>query len=610
MKSFNKKLNTFVSLSSFITVSLLSTTSLNSEKVISLDVTKLQSNSITKTNQKWIDSIKESAQNTNTIKIFFTRSAALVYQESIIALTYMLSLDATSQISNNQSIKPIAYFMRSDDYTNNRFDYSVIESNENLLLVKETNDITSVSNNELYNTHPLDNHLVKIYEYYKTLLDSGKKIDIWGADLSIDSIFNSGSYNGLSKLLPYINKIYTLSDGNAQTFSFAQTYVSRYKENNWTEVETKEKWQKLINNSTTDDERAQLLAQYRFQDFLKLSDVIVVFHILEYDDAPLHWGLTKEQMYDVYIFDIGYYGVSNQLYGTSNSNQIQKFISNYELFFKVNISNFLDFIEVGSNYYDKNKKNLVWMGDNLLPVDLSDQIINDEIQNTYASMVKKYPPNEYNYFFKHHPSYSIEDQIKLTNHIVEKANINPIIFKSFGWELFLSWDNYQQHINNSTYTPFFTSKTNQSINPQTSFVGLLYSTSVILTTYSFTLNEYGYTEEQAFLSIASSNFPIVGTYGLWGWNIYLSSEPYDENVSRNLNFLDSIYKPYQKFYEMYLNNKKTTNQFNREVNENTDNNSNSLKYFYIPLITLSLLVLIAACSYMFLKRKNKNEKQN
>ncbi|MDE6893918.1 MAG: hypothetical protein K2J02_00895, partial [Malacoplasma sp.] len=530
--------------------------------------------------QKWIDDIKEAAnaaKNDGNIQIFFTRNASLLYQQSLISLLYLFDNTDASFSENtsssddtvtgggisNQKIKQIAYFVDDAVYqAKTRFDFDAIKNNENTLLVSKTSDIPIIggetqtsTDNTPYAIFPTLKQINLTYNYYKSALESGKKIDIWAADLTIDSIFSeSDTKNGFVKLLPYINKIYILSDGNAQTASFIDAYVKRRKEHYVSDEEAKNIWSQLQDTSKPEQERLNILSNSTLYDFLRLEEYINIFHILEYTQSP-YWNLPDDRIYRAYAFNIDYYKMSNSLYDSNQETEKQNYLTNYEKFFLLSDTNLQSFIEDGFDNYDPKKKNIVWMGDNLWTenndytrISANSNMIK-EVQNFFLILTKKYPANEYNYFFKHHPAFSLNVQIEFTSLITGLTDINPITFGGFGWELFLAWDGYHQVDDANDYVPFFSNTSNknetgnQDFVPQTQLVGTLYTSSTILTTYSYIRTTYDLNDSEAYLSVDQVNFPIVGTYGIWGKGIK-SNGSYSSTVAKNKEFIDKIYLPY------------------------------------------------------------------
>ncbi|MDE5775193.1 MAG: hypothetical protein K2H51_02600, partial [Malacoplasma sp.] len=369
--------------------------------------------------QKWIDDIKEAAtatKNDGNIQIFFTRNASLLYQQSLVSLLYLLdntstsSSDTTDTDNSGNEIKQIAYFVDDAVYqAKNRFNFDTIKNNEKTLFVSKTSDIPTNSDETQtptddipYSTVPTSNQIDLTYNYYKSALESGKKIDIWAADLTVNSLFSgSDAKNGFVKLLPYINKIYILSDGNAQTANFIDAYVKRRKEHYISDEEAKNIWSQLQDTNKSEEERLDILSNSTLYDFLRLEEYMNIFHILEYTQSP-YWNLSADEIYRAYAFNIDYYKMSNSLYEESQETEKQNYLTNYEKFFLLSDTNLQSFVESGFDNYDPNKKNIVWMGDNLWTenndytrISTNNNMIK-EVQNFFLILTKKYPANEYN----------------------------------------------------------------------------------------------------------------------------------------------------------------------------------------------------------------------
>ncbi len=629
--------------------------------------------------QKWIDDIKEaasSAKNDGNIQIFFTRNASLLYQESLIALLYLFdntsssfstddsqqnnttSDDKTNESENlaanndensgggiaNQQIKQIAYFVDDSVYqTDTRFDFSDIQNNNDTLFVSKSSDIpinvdsTSSSSEQLeedepYASAPTSNQINLIYNYYSDILKSGKKIDIWAADLTVNSLFSgSDSRKGFVKLLPYINKIYIMSDGNAQTASFIEAYVKRRKDHYVSDEDAENIWNELQNVEKPEEERLQILSNSTLYDFLRLEKYMSIFHILEYTQSP-YWNIESDKIYRAYAFNIDYYKMSNNLYDSNQTTEKEKYLKSYEKFFLLSDSSLNAFVQEGFENYDPKKKNLVWMGDNLwtenndyTKISANSNMIK-EVQNFFLVLTKKYPASEYNYFFKHHPAFSVEVQKQLTSIITELTDVKPITFGPFGWELFLAWDGYHQVNSSNNYVSFFNSTSNKNENneqefyPQTQLVGTLYTSSTILTTYSYIRTTYDFTDSEAYLSVDQENFPIVGTYGIYAKGVK-SSGSYSSMVKKNKEFIDKIYLPYVEmnkidgveiFKDYYNTQEDTKKLFITNGLESPgvtfdDEIDNTWMLVIFPILSVVFVALIVAVIYTVIRNKrNKN----
>ncbi|MDE7099818.1 MAG: hypothetical protein K2N99_01175, partial [Malacoplasma sp.] len=600
--------------------------------------------------QKWIDDIKEAAtatKNDGNIQIFFTRNASLLYQQSLVSLLYLLdntstsSSDTTDTDNSGNEIKQIAYFVDDAVYqAKNRFNFDTIKNNEKTLFVSKTSDIPTNSDETQtptddipYSTVPTSNQIDLTYNYYKSALESGKKIDIWAADLTVNSLFSgSDAKNGFVKLLPYINKIYILSDGNAQTANFIDAYVKRRKEHYISDEEAKNIWSQLQDTNKSEEERLDILSNSTLYDFLRLEEYMNIFHILEYTQSP-YWNLSADEIYRAYAFNIDYYKMSNSLYEESQETEKQNYLTNYEKFFLLSDTNLQSFVESGFDNYDPNKKNIVWMGDNLWTenndytrISTNNNMIK-EVQNFFLILTKKYPANEYNYFFKHHPAFSLDVQIEFTSLITGLTDINPITFGGFGWELFLAWDGYHQVNNTDNYVPFFSKSSNknesgnQDFVPQTQLVGTLYTSSTILTTYSYIRTTYNLTDSEAYLSVDQANFPIVGTYGIWGKGIK-SNGSYSQTVARNKEFIDKIYLPYvemnnkvdgveilKDYYNTQEDTKKLfiTNGLESPGVTFDDEVDNTWMLIIFPTFAIVFIAISVAIVYSLVRnKKNKN----
>ena len=192
--------------------------------------------------------------------------------------------------------------------------------------------------------------------------------DIWIPDLSLTSVW--GKYNGSKEwfnILQHTNHIYLTSDGNAQTFKFVESYISWLnRQDKNTEILNHRTLTKLNNIYDKSDNNLAFEAYSNsvLWDFLR-TNLFTIFHITRYIDSP-YYKTSLERMYPAYTFNYDYFDLSNKLFDINSADKRNKFINNYEVFFKVENATINEFIYKGYENYDPNKKNIIWMGDSLI----------------------------------------------------------------------------------------------------------------------------------------------------------------------------------------------------------------------------------------------------
>lgn len=564
------------------------------------NISSIPSSSEMELDNKWVESIKETQSN-KTIKLIFTRNASLVYQQSNLVINYLLQ----SNNKNNKEMKnEIALFIDNDVHeSHDKFNYTYYEElSENydesqFLLISNQNHFPNITINEPYRIYPTNKMLRTILNFYKNKYGEEVLFDIWIPDLSLASIW--GKYISSQEwyeILQHTNHIYLTSDGNAQTFKFVQSYLSWLnKQNKDLESlnnETLLKLDKIFdrNNNLSFDTYCKSV----MWEFLR-TNLFTIFHISRYVDSP-YYQTSLNKMYPAYSFNYDYFDLSNKLFKETEIDKRNNFIKSYELFFNVENAKLNDFVYKGFENYDPNKKNIIWMGDSLIR---EESHVNEkrtqEIQNTFLGITKKFPVEEYNYFFKHHPYYTTRQQEEMTNFITSKSSsLKPIYFDNFPWELFLSWDKKEGISNIKNYVSFFSINSNDDHIPRTQLVGIQYTSTTILSTYLFLKQNYNLTEDQAYKSINYSNFPVPGTF-----DIITRGKPsinlYEKQIQINKEKTKDVYEPFLKigYIKNFYVDQSTTKEFSK-IN-NIESNffiDDWYNYLLKNPITISIIIMV------------------
>ena len=365
---------------------------------------------------------------------------------------YMLSSDEIAGASSSTipdtkdyvyTIDNSTYDFSKDDNSSSNYSFSQFSSDSNkitdassngkFMLLSNPNQIpTSTSSST---TDKIDNNffgggpnstlqMLKGINNYYTAINSNIKYDLWIADLSIIDLWNLHSTEFLS-ILGYINKIYVLSDGNAQTYSVSSDYIKRQQTFGLLSEEQMKNDIDDFKSKSIDSATIQKFNASSIYDYFRYTDFFTIFHIKDYSESPTY--TSKAQMYKVNEIDWDIEQFANKM--ITDTTAKTNLINNYFSFFKFdNLTNMnlSYFITQGLENYDPKKKNIIWIGDALTPDpnNVSFEKKN-EIQETFKALTFKYNPNEYNYFFKHHPRYSLDVQNQLTA-LISNGLVNAI----------------------------------------------------------------------------------------------------------------------------------------------------------------------------------------
>lgn len=476
---------------------------------------------------------------------------------------FQQSLLIISNLINNQNSKDfkIGFFIDQNVVNIQKFNTDLLKMNSSseILFISNLKNFGNGYKDLPYFVTPSTDFLEATLKHYDSLLKSGYTFDIFIPDISLVDVWYDDAF---IKMLPYTNKIYMLSDGNYQTFRLAENFVKSMKQYENVAIENFnnviiENLKKMLDINVPVQEKKELNQKYNFFTYLR-TNFIDIFHIEKYVDSP-YYEISSEIMYPTYLINYDYLDLSYKLNDSIQSDFVNKYIKFYESFFKIENNDLSTFVTKGFENYDPNKKNIIWMGDSLIRSHAQiTKAKKDEIQKTFQALTWKYSPNEYNFFFKHHPFYSEKEQIELTNFISGLVpNFKPIYFANFPWELFLSWDKSENRNN-----PFFSEKTNSDLIPKTTLVGIQYTTTTVLATYSFLIQQYSISKDDAWKSVNYQNFPVPGTFDILNTNDY-GNDNFDKQVTINKEKTYNVYAPYiaNDFLSNYYKDQNTTKEF-------------------------------------------------
>ena len=547
------------------------TTSSNSYKIInsSNECIEFNSDSIKTFNQYnliedqnyFYDFLKD-ASNNNIPTIGFIRNASLLIQQVFyIALTnYFLNV-------NNQSILDSTYwFGMNDIWDQNRLSFNSLidnhiwngESEFNLEFSPQSFNLFKA--NDLYNDNMSNTD--KIIETFSSILN---KLNVDKFDLVVDDIWfvnfiQKANQNFKDFILRHINRILVMSDGANHSNSTIPYLVDNLRNINlMSKVDTINMFNSFLTNqdiniSNNDIFNLVLLKKYEVINPNSNFDFI---HFINYDANIFNSiNINDDLRWNESAFSTNFVDYSNLINNIEQKNEFLNVYSN--LFFNYDLSYNNVFIN-GSEQYDPNKKNAIFIGSSLFkplngPVTPNNysrltsmpNVLN-EVQNTLQSFLNKYPPSEYNIIFKLHPVFSNADDpqnlgaINYVKLITNNQITNPIIVNSsIPLESWISIDYYNYFTNNSI-SPSIIFKSDLPQN-WTTFFGLQATTTTIQTTRLFYQSTFNLNKEIIADQIPLSNFPIPK---------YFLVVKRLESDNDSINYTNSNLKQILKIYEPY-----------------------------------------------------------
>ncbi|TNK92140.1 hypothetical protein C4M96_01890 [Mycoplasmopsis pullorum] len=468
----------------------------------------------------FFNDIVESAQN-DIPSVFINRNAAQVFISGLISIISQLELSKNLDYKYNDNLYLVDasvwnYAERSQK--NNRFDFNtlltqygdIVKENKEvdidkgrILILEDTKYISDQENP--YNVFPRS--LNELLLYLKPYLDAGVQL----FDFFIPDISFIGMQDELRNwIIKHANKITILSDGNAQPYKFIRDNYISWSKNQKTHY-TREELLKYWNEFKT-SEGLDLKINYHF--FYGLDDKIKIYnlnknYIIEmndkFDENNMSWAKLNINAYPLNPKTIYEYldlpdSIINDTYLKVNNL--------YE-------RSFLDFIIEGSQNYDSNKKNLIFMGSSLFRKTEDGQwrfetqkYALDEIHELFAKIQELYPKSEYNYFFKLHPVYNLEDSKTYLKYLLGENARDAILLNSgIAWENMLVVD--YENIKNNKSILF-----DEQGNSKTQLYGIQGTTTVLLSTMTFLRESFNWDNDKVKSFVDIQNFPLSNTFNI------------------------------------------------------------------------------------------------
>ena len=492
--------------------------------------------------------------------IGFIRNASLITQQA-----FYISL--INYYNDNTSLSDSTYWFGWNElWSQNKINFDILIKNglsdgnfefnsnfvPNSFNIFKANDMYSVSS---FNTD-------KIIEYFTIIMQKNNtdKFDFVTDEIHFIKMMKQNDSKFFNFIFKHANRIIIMSDGANHTNETVPYLASE-----------------LINHKPLSREATINM----FNDFLvgnkkslSKSDILNLLLLKKYEQINNNSNFNFVQFinYDANIFNsinlndnlqwnesafstnfINYSKILN------NSNAQQQFLKLFtDLFLSQDLS--IDNIFVnGQANYDSKKKNAIFIGSSLFKpisgevtpnnfsrLDLMPDVLN-EIQNTFASFLDKYPQSEYNIIFKLHPVFSNKNDpqnLSAINYVRQISNNliqDPIIVNpSIPIETWIASDYYNFYTNNKSFPSILF----KSENPETwtTFFGFQATTTTIHTIRLFYQSTFGIDKYRVSELIPFSNFPIPKLFHVVK-RLESNNNSYNYYYD-NLNQIKKIYEPY------------------------------------------------------------------
>lgn len=556
MKKLTSALNLTLIAGLVSPVVLSATTIKQITEQVNPDSTIINQNSLVKKfdlktdSQYFFDFINWLNQQTNPI-VIFNRSASLPYEQHLFLAMVNFFNKAPNFLTIVQEEKAI---------TNPRYDWkSLIDAQIVNALNPDGNQINNFISvlqkdkiNLLFdkrddngdNSQIQRNHYQPILEEL-TKIQPNQKFNIILPDLSFIELleeFQPKLDNPLIQILRNANSILLTSDGAAHVVKIVEQVLRPLVLSSEFVKQPREIIQKNL----------QIVQMGNAQDIAKLNknDIYNFFlldkalgdkqefdfiHFLHYDasyknslftDTVDEQGnhielIPEENRWKVSSVSLNAWDYANLLQNQSQKN-INDFMQLLDKAFFVDVTKEEDlFVNLNQDpndpwAFDPKKKNAIFIGSSLFSpikelghkVTSLEQFVNlrEYVQASFDQFFKKYPLEEYNILFKHHPIYNAENAIELTKIYTNNQIENPNILKpNIPFEYLVSSEFAKAKANKENL--FFTN-VNGQIEPKFKLFGLQATTSVIQTTRVFLEASVNLDQEQISQLISFEDFPV------------------------------------------------------------------------------------------------------
>lgn len=298
--------------------------------------------------------------------------------------------------------------------------------------------------------------------------------------------------------------------------------------------------------------------------------------------------------------------------------QVAKFVNYFDTAFFVDQPNDI-FVSFDANNFDPNKKTAIFVGSSLFsPQNKNHEVTSLEefvnlrsyIQESFRDFLNKYPPDEFNIVFKHHPIYSAQDAIKLTQIYTDNQIEVPNIINSRIPFEYLLTSEYAKAQRNESSLLFF--KNQNKIEPKFKLFGFQATTSLIHTTRLFLETSLNLTQAEIDQVVSFDDFPVPTLFDVIVKPAF-DPKKYNKFASNKIK----IENTYRFFNPSQWNSEldKQNDRFLFDEIKPLGNDHNLINDLMINVLFALLVVLVVSnlavipTSVYLIKKKNKQRRQ-
>lgn len=357
-----------------------------------------------------------------------------------------------------------------------------------------------------------EDHIAPILNYLIESTKNSNKINIVIPDIYFMQLFDAFSpsvNNPLIQLLSKAKSILLTTDGNGHIVKVVENGLLKFvlspEFNRQSEQTIKEN---LKNIQDLNAEKISKLTKNDIYNLLLLEEKIDskfdFIHFVHYDSSyanNLFSNKTDQNGNFIELLDedkkwkVSSVSLNVLDYANLLKDQSKKaaFIKSFDEAFFVDDKSEL-FVSLDQDNFDPKKKTAIFIGSSLFSPQITrnhevtslEEFTNlrEYVQNSFNQFLTKYPQDEYNIVFKHHPVYSAEDSVKLTKiYTNNQIEIPNVINSRIPFEYLLSSELAKAQRGEESILFFKNSK--QEIEPKFKLFGFQATTSLIHTTRLF-----------------------------------------------------------------------------------------------------------------------------
>ena len=479
---------------------------------------------------------------------------------------------------------------------------------------------------------PILNYLI---EHAKTKTN---KINIVIPDIFFMQLFNDFSPSAKDPLIQLISKaksILLTTDGNAHIVKVVESGLLKFvlsPEFKRQSEETIKENLKAIQN--LDDSKIRKLTKNDIYNLLLLEEKIDgkfdFIHLVHYDSSysnNLFTDKTDQNGNFIELLDeknkwkVSSVSLNVLDYAKLLNDQSKKseFIKLFDEAFFVDDKSEL-FVSLDKNNFDPKKKTAIFIGSSLFsPQTKNHEItsleefanLREYVQKSFNQFLEKYPQDEYNIVFKHHPIYSAKDSVKLTQiYTNNKIKIPNVINSKIPFEYLLSSELAKAERGEESILFFKNNK--QEIEPKFKLFGFQATTSLIHTTRLFLETSLKISHEEIEKVISFDDFLIPTLFDVIE-KPFFDPKKYNKFDSNKMKIENTyrFFNPSQWNSEIDTKNDRFLfNELKPLGNDESIINDAMINILLIGfvLIVISSILTVPTTIYMIRKtRKNKNQ---